>query len=640
MASAGTVTLDLDANSVKMIRELQKAQRQTKRTATRMAGDMGKALGGIAKAAATMGIALGAAFATGVVRNTIEQQKAVAQLNASLESTGRYSEAVSESLQKQASALQQVSTFGDDAIITAQSLLLTFKQLGGEVFPRTTQAVLDMSAKMGTDLKSSAIQLGKALNDPATGLSMLTRVGITFSEEQKKVIKSFVETNQLAKAQDVILTELESQFGGAALAARKTFGGALTALKNNFGDLLEVSGDDSSGVVGSLNDLADTLARPEVKQGFQTLAQDALELLSALAQLPATFGYLADEVRAFFGIIRQNDVVRLYEQLYDLNQELKVAEGDNFFGVTWEEKAKILRKEIEAIQKLLDAAAFNKQPTAAMFGLTSPGGGEPDVTIPPVVTTGTVIDPPAVQADADKVEEIIQKMLDDIATFGMTDDEKVLFKLIDQGATEEQIAQIRIAQDEMRILKEQEEIANAELEEIVVTAKKIGPAVEEASEEMTQFAIQAARSMQSALADFLFDPFDEGLKGMLKGFAQTIKRMVAEALAAQILKSIFGGASGSSNPWLAAISSAFSGGKAVGGPVNANRAYLVGEKGPEILQMGGASGNIIPNHQIAAANGNSITNIVNLPPTVQRQTAAQVAFEVSRIQKRSTSRNA
>ena len=44
-----------------------------------------------------------------------------------------------------------------------------------------------------------------------------------------------------------------------------------------------------------------------------------------------------------------------------------------------------------------------------------------------------------------------------------------------------------------------------------------------------------------------------------------------------------------------------------GGPVAAGGAYLVGEKGPEILQMGSRSGNIIPNNKIEGGTTNMVT---------------------------------
>ena len=48
--------------------------------------------------------------------------------------------------------------------------------------------------------------------------------------------------------------------------------------------------------------------------------------------------------------------------------------------------------------------------------------------------------------------------------------------------------------------------------------------------------------------------------------------------------------------------------RANGGPVSAGGTFVVGEKGPEILQMGSRGGNIIPNNQL----GGTTTNIVNV----------------------------
>lgn len=127
-----------------------------------------------------------------------------------------------------------------------QSQLLTFTKIGGDVVPRATEAILDLATKMGGDLKGAAVQVGKALNDPIKGIAMLSKVSVQFSDEQQRVITALVETGRLAEAQTVILSELETQFGGSARAARDTFGGAITALHNAFGDLLEGSGGNLS----------------------------------------------------------------------------------------------------------------------------------------------------------------------------------------------------------------------------------------------------------------------------------------------------------------------------------------------------------------------------------------------------------
>jgi hypothetical protein len=194
----------------------------------------------IGKAIAIVGTAL-TGFAIAGVRAFIEQDKVMKITEQTIKSTGNAAGLASEQIFKMASEFQKVTKFGDEAIIGAQNLLLTFKNIKADNFERTTAAVLDMSEAMGMDLKSSAIQLGKALNDPTTGLSMLTRVGITFTDQQKEQIKALQESGQAAKAQGVILAELESQFGGVARAAADGTG-VYKQTANLLGDVLEVGG--------------------------------------------------------------------------------------------------------------------------------------------------------------------------------------------------------------------------------------------------------------------------------------------------------------------------------------------------------------------------------------------------------------
>lgn len=211
------------------------------------------------------GITAGAVF-NKIVQESTEAQYAMAQLEAVVESTGGAAGRSVAELDAMSAALQRETTFSDDAVKSAEAMLLTFTRIAGPVFDRATRSVLDVATAMGTDAKTQAIQLGKALNDPTTGLTALTRVGITFSEAQKTQIKGFVETNRLAEAQGVILDELERQFGGSAAAARDTLGGALQALGNQWGDLFEVSRQSSGGIIDAINAMGDAI--PHVRNAF------------------------------------------------------------------------------------------------------------------------------------------------------------------------------------------------------------------------------------------------------------------------------------------------------------------------------------------------------------------------------------
>jgi len=117
---------------------------------------------------------------------------------------------------------------------------------------------------------------------------------------------------------------------------------------------------------------------------------------------------------------------------------------------------------------------------------------------------------------------------------------------------------------------------------------------------LTAFAEEAAKSMQSAFADFLFDPFENGVKGMLAGFLNVIRRMISELLAQQILTAFFSAFSGGTGILGQFASAALAGLKprAKGGPVTANSPYLVGERGPELF-VPSTAGTVVPNHKMA-----------------------------------------
>lgn len=107
--------------------------------------------------------------------------------------------------------------------------------------------------------------------------------------------------------------------------------------------------------------------------------------------------------------------------------------------------------------------------------------------------------------------------------------------------------------------------------------------------DIEEAAKQATRNIHDSLADFLYDPFQDGLDGMLSGFIDMLRRMAAEAAAAQILEGL-GGFSGVGG----FFTSLFGGARAQGGPVSAGRSYLVGERGPEMF-VPSTSGQIVPN---------------------------------------------
>lgn len=237
-------------------------------------------IGSLAKKFALASAAMaGAAVAFGVsaVKSFEDSENASKQLEATLKSTGGVAGVTAEKANGLASSLQKVTRFSDETVLGGENLLLTFTNIGKDIFPQATETMLDMSQALGQDVKSSAIQLGKALQDPILGVTALRRVGVNFTEKQQNVIKKLVETGKASEAQALILKELQVEFGGSAKAAGDTFAGKMDILKNSFDDVKESIGQT---IVTALLPLGDRLSAFVSSDQFQAWLVKLQEWLS------------------------------------------------------------------------------------------------------------------------------------------------------------------------------------------------------------------------------------------------------------------------------------------------------------------------------------------------------------------------
>lgn len=257
-------------------KDLQKATRRIEKIGQGMV-NTGKQL----SAAVTLPITAMAGLA---VKGALEQRAAIAQVDAAIASMGNTAGRSSEQLAKAADAMEMNSLFDADVILTKVTAnLLTFGNVSGEVFDRAQQAAIDMAQRMGSDPQAAAIMLGKALNDPIRGIAALSRVGVQLSESQKEQIKAFVKTGEAAKAQGIILAEVERQFSGAAKAAADTspWRQAQVAI-NQAGDAI---GEAILPVIPVVADAVADLAR-----AFSNLSPTMQSVVLIAAAVAAAFG--------------------------------------------------------------------------------------------------------------------------------------------------------------------------------------------------------------------------------------------------------------------------------------------------------------------------------------------------------------
>lgn len=205
----------------------------------------------IKTALGTIGIAVGT-FLGSSIKEAAEAGNAQANLEQTVKSTGGAAGLTAKQMEELAQKEMSVSTFSKDEIESGEGMLATFTKIGKDVFPQATQAVLDFAQKMGTSPKQAALTLGKALNDPATGLTKLTRAGVTFTAQQKEQIVAMEKAGNTAGAQKLMIEELNREFGGQASAAADTFSGKQKQLANEFKEVKESIGNALLPVLAEL----------------------------------------------------------------------------------------------------------------------------------------------------------------------------------------------------------------------------------------------------------------------------------------------------------------------------------------------------------------------------------------------------
>lgn len=254
----------------------------------------------------------------------IQEQQEV-RLAAVLRATEHAAGLSAKQLTAMANEVQALTAVDNDLVVEAEAVLLTFKQIGGEVFPRTLRAAIDMNALLGTDLKASVIQLGKALNDPILGVTALNRVGVTFTNTQRELIKELVRSGRLLEAQDIILKEVESQMGGVSELMGGTFLATVQNVGNAWSDLLKAVGAfvvDSPVVKGALRIIIDLFGKWEAQlrstEGPMTDFRDDFDAFVRRA-IPSSVRGLSALVGAFFDL--SIGVVRLGSHIKELRED-------------------------------------------------------------------------------------------------------------------------------------------------------------------------------------------------------------------------------------------------------------------------------------------------------------------------------
>ena len=193
-------------------------------------------------------------------------------------------DAALKSLLASADKLGKMTLFNEEDFTKGFKLLTSFKNISLSSYEEVTTAAADMATVIGGDVNSSLLQLSKALENPAVGLTYLSRSGTTFTDSQKEMIKSLQESGDMLGAQAEIMKVVQEQYGGAALAAGKSgLAGAFDGLGEVLSDMGEIIGNALAPLTQGAIGLA-TVAIEKLSGYWTYLAQTVFPRVQAAVQ--------------------------------------------------------------------------------------------------------------------------------------------------------------------------------------------------------------------------------------------------------------------------------------------------------------------------------------------------------------------
>ena len=184
----------------------------------------GESVNALSANATTLFAALGGvALIHQSVEAFIEQEKAIAKLNAALKSTNQFTPELSKQMIELSKAMAQTSLFADEAILNVIAKLTAMGAKTQDV-QRLTRATLDLATLMDGDLNQAARQMALAIG--GAGAAAFDRLRLNIDS-----------TLTATEGMNAALLEIEKRAGGQSQAQIETLGGKFEMMTKQVNEL-------------------------------------------------------------------------------------------------------------------------------------------------------------------------------------------------------------------------------------------------------------------------------------------------------------------------------------------------------------------------------------------------------------------
>lgn len=624
----GEALLELDTDDKKFVKGIGRARIMAESfgndldTLKRRAQILGQTLG----IAAVAGGALFAKGITEAIKRVEEFKKSSGEVDQALANSGNTAKTSSVEIAAWADKLEERTGRAGEEVMAVAANLASFG-FGEDIFFRAIELADDMSAAWGGDLRQNLEGLSRALDDPVNGMAMLSKRGVKLTDDQKKLAQQFLDTNQKAEAQKVVLKALEDQVKGVAEAG---FGGltkSLALAQKRWDDAFESLVTGTGGVRGLDNSLArlvDTVSSPAFIDAAMTFGAVLVEGINLAAQAIIFTWQKAEAFLKWLDGQKPNEVATadIAGEIAKLKELQRLAASDKSgdwlmgaFGASADTRIAGYQKQIDALQRELAQRA-------------------------PVDTS---------QMDLGKTFDQLQN-----PSFGSVTELAAWMKLKNMkggggggggggdvlaeqsSALKRVIEDLRNEAEMVGLNAQQQEILNAQRQAGVTATSDAGKEIENlikgtdlatAALERQQQAYELLGTIGRTAFDGLISAMEDGkvTGNELLGVLGDILKLAANALIRQSIAGM-----GQGNPLGTFLGSFFAGGFATGGLIPAGKFGIVGENGPEPIIGTSRGAMVLPNSSLSGMGRGDIHVTINGSNLTQSELSQAVADGINR----------
>ena len=593
-------------------KKIQNSMRNLSGSIAAVQGPLGPVAGRITAIGAIMGrvsvttLAMTGAFVlAGVAVTKFAKAGALAErqslrLQALIKATGGAAQLTGVQIEEMAVNIGRGTLASVQGARDAAGVLLTFKSISGDTFEQALKLTQDLAEVGFGTMKTAALQLGKALEEPEIGMSALRRVGVSFTEQQKDQIKIMSLTGRQAEAQTMMLNILENQVGGSGASGAGGLSGAFDTLGENINLFFEKAS-------------AGTFIVAQLTKVFTGLANAIERFIPDPPKLAKTLEGLEEQLNFQTKALENLKIAQTEEQkslLQNLRGNLALSVGIAFANHKTQQKIDLKEKELEAIKEAIKMQKKETEAVNKSLIITDVFLKKRRQLLTDEVQLAT--------ASGDKQKFILNEQI------------KLRDKLITKlGNSAESMAIINDIVENQTGLFEAQADATVNFREELAQVDKIATGVANEMSKVGDTIVDAFLRGKAGALDF---------KNILRELIISIQKTIIQTLILdQVNKFVKNTITGIFNPKAPIIP----GGErrpdmlAGGGTVQQGKPTLVGERGPELFvpqSAGSIRNNADTKQNMGSGGGVSITQNLNFAVGVTNTVRAEVMNMLPAIQ--------